>query len=655
MRGIKTNKFIGIIVAGALTLVMSSIPSHVNAANSPILDSNGKTFSTLDDAIQNGSGHIILQENLTQQQMVVEKGKTIQLDLNGKKLTLQKDNGPGLTVQGSLEIKGNGTLTKEGYGYLIDNSGTLNIVNGTYTDDINNEKEQNGTKNSALIRNLGTMTIHDGTFTDSGIVIKNDDSSAQVYGNLTIKGGTYHCTSDKSFANIQNSGVATIEDGTFDGGNYTILTRFWEGPAKTTITGGHFKQSLKDNYVFANYFDTQGGTTVNHISGGTFEGNFGADKIGENSPTGQVNTTISGGQFDNDVNAFLEQGYSCVKVNNVYKVAKSATGITLSEAKKTLLVGSELALKATVTPSTTLDQVTWSSSDSKIATVNANGVITAVKEGTAIITAKVGSFSANCKVTVQAIKADIPNVDLSKPDTTVKVGISDNNSQTTIINTVNDIVKDILNGQQVAENILSHETAYKVEKAILDNQTITVKAKSQILQESAIKQEELQKIKDVLKVSNGTTQTSPKIVQYIDLSMMLVANNNEELGSLYQLNKPITYTIALPSNLKAEGKTFYVIRLHDGKADKLATTLNSDGTLSFSTDRFSTYALVYEENIEINSTDSPKQNPTESKNPTNVKTSDDSQTTLLMSIAGLALVSGIVLVLDKKRKDLLNK
>ena len=66
MRGIKTNRFIGIIVAGALTLVMSSIPSHVNAANSPILDSNGKTFSTLDDAIQNGSGHIILQDFLVQ-------------------------------------------------------------------------------------------------------------------------------------------------------------------------------------------------------------------------------------------------------------------------------------------------------------------------------------------------------------------------------------------------------------------------------------------------------------------------------------------------------------------------------------------------------------------------------------------------------------
>lgn len=206
-----------------------------------------------------------------------------------------------------------------------------------------------------------------------------------------------------------------------------------------------------------------------------------------------------------------------------------------------------------------------------------------------------------------------------------------------------------MNGQQVAENILSHETAYKVEKAILDNQTITVKAKSQILQESAIKQEELQKIKDVLKVSNGTTQTSPKIVQYIDLSMMLIANNNEELGSLYQLNKPITYTLTLPSNLKAEGKTFYVIRLHDGKADKLATTLNSDGTLSFSTDRFSTYALVYEENVEINSTDNLE------KNPTNVKTSDENQTILWISIASLALVSGIVLILDKKRKDLLNK
>ena len=36
-----------------------------------------------------------------------------------------------------------------------------------------------------------------------------------------------------------------------------------------------------------------------------------------------------------------------------------------------------------------------------------------------------------------------------------------------------------------------------------------------------------------------------------------------------------------------------VLRLHDGSVTVLPTTLNADGTLSFETDKFSTYALAY--------------------------------------------------------------
>ena len=38
-----------------------------------------------------------------------------------------------------------------------------------------------------------------------------------------------------------------------------------------------------------------------------------------------------------------------------------------------------------------------------------------------------------------------------------------------------------------------------------------------------------------------------------------------------------------------------VIRVHDGKAEKLETDENEDGTLTFKTDKFSTYALAYED------------------------------------------------------------
>ncbi len=58
----------------------------------------------------------------------------------------------------------------------------------------------------------------------------------------------------------------------------------------------------------------------------------------------------------------------------------------------------------TLTPNITADEgadttVTWLSSDESIATVN-NGVVTAVKVGNAIITAKCGNLSATCNVTI---------------------------------------------------------------------------------------------------------------------------------------------------------------------------------------------------------------------------------------------------------------
>lgn len=47
------------------------------------------------------------------------------------------------------------------------------------------------------------------------------------------------------------------------------------------------------------------------------------------------------------------------------------------------------------------EKVTYASSNKKVATVNAKGVITAKKVGTATITVRSGSVVKTCKVTVK--------------------------------------------------------------------------------------------------------------------------------------------------------------------------------------------------------------------------------------------------------------
>ncbi|MCR5403842.1 MAG: Ig-like domain-containing protein [Butyrivibrio sp.] len=77
-------------------------------------------------------------------------------------------------------------------------------------------------------------------------------------------------------------------------------------------------------------------------------------------------------------------------------------GITLSLSETFITQGMEKALKATTKPEG--KAVTWSSSDSNIASVDGNGIVKGLKPGTVIITATITvdgkEYSATCKVTV---------------------------------------------------------------------------------------------------------------------------------------------------------------------------------------------------------------------------------------------------------------
>ena len=95
---------------------------------------------------------------------------------------------------------------------------------------------------------------------------------------------------------------------------------------------------------------------------------------------------------------------SGLKKNITVTVQKKAVKTTKISgvAKKLKLKRKQSAtLKPVVTPLTSLQKVTYKSSNKKVATVNSKGKITAKKKGTAVITVKSGSKTVKCKVTVK--------------------------------------------------------------------------------------------------------------------------------------------------------------------------------------------------------------------------------------------------------------
>ena len=91
----------------------------------------------------------------------------------------------------------------------------------------------------------------------------------------------------------------------------------------------------------------------------------------------------------------------------VKKNVIAVESVTLDITYTILNTGETLTLTATVKPDNATDKtVTWSSSNSSVATVDANGKVTAVAQGTAIVTAKAGDKTATCTVIV--MKTDIP-------------------------------------------------------------------------------------------------------------------------------------------------------------------------------------------------------------------------------------------------------
>jgi len=91
----------------------------------------------------------------------------------------------------------------------------------------------------------------------------------------------------------------------------------------------------------------------------------------------------------------------CVCGKHEPEAGVPVTGVTLNKEELTLKVGGSEMLTAEIAPENAAEKtVRWSSDKTEIATVDDNGLVTAVAKGTATITAAAGGKSATCSVTV---------------------------------------------------------------------------------------------------------------------------------------------------------------------------------------------------------------------------------------------------------------
>lgn len=534
--------------------------------------------------------------------LVVPKNTTVTLNLNG--YTISNVSNHTINNKGTLDINGEGIIDSVIHGKAAINNelgATATLNGGTYTRSKENgsNSADNGGNSYYNIVNHGTMTINE------NVVVKQDGQFSSLLENgwysgsqntsgtpsvLTINGGTF----SGGLNTIKNDdyGQLTINNGTFENVSQAALLN-WN---IATVNGGTFT-SDNSNVILNGRLDNTMDQGILTITGGKFVAAKDKDviaKMVDGNEDSLKGVTITGGTYSSDVSQYVDSGYNVHYVDGEYIIAPMTTKNTLSSTQENIHVGDSLTLKATVEPSDSLDAVTWSSSDSKVATVDANGKVTAIGAGKATITAKAGNQTATCEVTVYEVESDVeaPIIDTSKPVDEVTVGINDEESQKNISDTLTSIVDDITNGKEVTS--VSDETVENIKEAIDNGQVISTEVQVTSVEETEVNAQDKKVLEDHI-------DENVNIAQYLDINILVKAED-QVIGEVNELDKEVTFTVAIPEDLMKDGRTFYIIRVHDGKAETLETVENEDGTLTFKTDKFSTYALAYEDAQESTTT-----------------------------------------------------
>lgn len=273
-------------------------------------------------------------------------------------------------------------------------------------------------------------TFIDGNVVEAEGVLADDQTTATytfkgVAGDLaedyslTLSGFHIYQPSENDQTEVLKYDAAYKGETSWDNGLFSISCNDgWDGsqfkmkanPPVTLTTPSYMKikqikmACLRDNYVPGKVASvTSEGATIYLPSASSFQTGVDNDhslnlliNVENHTPGTPFVITFEGGS---QPVAWFEFIYESLFV--------ATTDITLNETAAAIRVGETLNLEATVLPENATDKsVAWETLNPEIATVDANGVVTAVGIGTTTIIAKSGGFSAECTVKSYPLTGD---------------------------------------------------------------------------------------------------------------------------------------------------------------------------------------------------------------------------------------------------------
>ena len=280
--------------------------------------------------------------------------------------------------------------------------------------------------NSEVTSAAYSVTIPSASVSVESITISSDTTTVAPGGriqmtatvkpdNATNKNVTWSITSGSASID-SNSGLVTVNDNAAVNSTITVKATAQDGSdvvGTGTLTVGDVKV-----------------TKINITSGDSVTVNGQLVLTANVEPSNASNKDITWTSTDSDyvtvsgnivtgkkvgtasITATAKDGSGVVASYQISVVPVAIESVSLNKNSTSIPAGSSETLIATVNPSTATDKtVTWTSSDVSVATVDSNGKVTAIKEGTAKITATAGGKSATCDVTVT--KAASVRIDVS--------------------------------------------------------------------------------------------------------------------------------------------------------------------------------------------------------------------------------------------------
>lgn len=390
-----------------LIIALALFPSFA-LADGPVAAIGSTQYDSIQDAVDAaGKGDVVtlIGDVYLTETVNVAEGKDITLDLNGKKITVYKDESAGRSLYAInnygtftlIDSVGNGSITARGIqnlengnmtvesgkiiacdtngGACIWNEANVVINGGTF------ETLHVGTANDNVgigcLNNSGTALVTGGTFKDVNrrtyaiistghieitpaegktvTVIGAHGALAVDSGTAVVNGGSYS-SSDYYGLYVSNDGMGedpmtaavTVNDGAFSGASYSVwIGSDYNNPVNSTIqiNGGTYEKPI----------NTQENTRENAIIvyGGTFNAGIGTGKNitisgASTSTTDGGKTTVTPNRADNAV-ASIERGGKTLYYTSLNDaVAEAGDGETV-EVLESISIDKALEIKNNIT------------------------------------------------------------------------------------------------------------------------------------------------------------------------------------------------------------------------------------------------------------------------------------------------------------------